>query len=189
MGGFTVPYRRVVVPVDCSPRSDWSLALAAAVARGCGASLKVVHVLDRPQVLSRLPSSGAAERLVNRLVDMNRVEAQRYLEEAVWRLGGRGLKVEAQILDPSAPEAAVGDLASASDSDLVVLSAHGRGASADLPFGGNAAKMIFWGRSPVLVLQDLPVKRRFSEEPTRLEGPSRLARALRAEHQITAQPQ
>jgi len=149
-------YRQVVAPVDCSPRSDWSLVVAAMIARSSGAGLRVVHVLDTPTVVSRLPDSQRMGRSVNRIVEANRDEAGRYLDQVVWRLNDPGLQVESEVIEStSSPAKALRDLVSSNGGDLVVLSAHGWGASPEWSLGGTAAKLVFSAQRPVLILQDL----------------------------------
>jgi nucleotide-binding universal stress UspA family protein len=165
-------YRRVLAPVDCSPRSDWAIGLAAAVARGAGARLVVVHVLDSPEIVSRLPRSGSATALASRLRDENRAEAKRFLDEVAWRFDAPDLPVECEVLEADGgPAESLLDLSDAGDVDLVVLSAHGRGASPAWPLGGTAAKIVLCAERPVLILQDLPVER---------PQPERVSRASRA---------
>lgn len=150
----------VMAPVDCSPRSDWSVAVAATIARKSAARLDLVHVLGMPEVVSRLPTTGAEGALARRIVEANRIEAHRYLEQTAWRLRGSGLPVRERLVDASvSPAEALRTMMKAERPILVVLSAHGRGASEEWPLGGTAAKLIFWAQRPVLILQDLPVER------------------------------
>ncbi len=154
----------IVAPVDCSPRSDWSVTVAAQLARATGSRLGLVHVLGRPELTSRLPESADSTALVNRVLESNRREARRYLEQTAWRLKGTDLEVDERLVETSAgPADALHELVEAEEPDLLVLSAHGRGASAEWPLGGTAAKLIFWTRKPVLLLQDLPGQRERSK--------------------------
>lgn len=150
----------VMAPVDCSPRSDWSVAVAATIARNAGSRLDLVHILGSPEVVTRLPAPGGQGTLVRRIVEANRIEARRYLEQTAWRLRGSGLEVRERLVDATAsPADALRKLLEAERPGLVVLSAHGRSASEEWPLGGTAAKLIFWAQRPVLILQDLPVER------------------------------
>ncbi len=165
------PLHSIMAPVDCSPRSDWSVMVAAAIAREAGSQLRLVHVLGRPEMISRLPESAEFEKLLDRVLETNRREARRYLEQTAWRLKGDDLKVEEELIEVSVGAAdALHDLVVAEKPDLVVLSAHGRGASPEWPLGGTAAKLIFWTQQPVLILQDLPGERakpRWAQRSTR----------------------
>ncbi|MEX0856466.1 MAG: universal stress protein [Gemmatimonadota bacterium] len=167
-----VAYGSVLAPVDCSPRSDWTLGFAAALARGAGARLSVVHVVDRPQVLSRLPGSGRVGDLANRVREENRLEAKRYLDEVHWRFKGSDVSIDCRIIEGgSGPAEAVLDLVRTEEVGLVVLSAHGGGHRSSWPVGGTAAKILLQSPLPVLVLQDVPVER---------FRPQRVSRTIRA---------
>ncbi len=158
------PYRRIMAPVDCSPRSDWAVGIAATLARKSGAHLQVVHILLPPEVVSRHPTGGSARSLVERMVETNRAEARRYLDETVQRHQTPDLSLEGVVIHGhSGPAEAVGVFSEEEDIDLVILSAHGRGVSSEWPLGGTAAKLMLRAQKPVLLLQDLPHQRRLRE--------------------------
>jgi len=170
-----VPYRSILAPVDCSPRSDWSLGIAGAIARRSQASLRVVHVLDCPEIVSRLPGTAGAATFVKRLRELNRSEARRYLDEVSWRFQAQGIPVECEVIEGrDAPAEALLAMTARIGIDLMVLSAHGRGASPVWPLGGTAAKLAFWAHHPMLILQDQPV------------GGSPIGRRLRNDHRAVA---
>jgi nucleotide-binding universal stress UspA family protein len=147
----------MMVAVDCSARSDWTTSVAAAIARGTGARLQLVHALDRPEIVSRSPGpktrrAQAAERIAER----NGVEALRYLEQTVGWLTRSGLKAEARLMRSETGH--VRTLQNAIETlrpSLVVVGAHGRGASEEWPLGGTSTKLLFCSRRPVLIVQDL----------------------------------
>ncbi|TVR57061.1 MAG: universal stress protein [Gemmatimonadales bacterium] len=148
-------YTEILAPVDGSPRGDWALGVAATAARGTGARLQMVHVLAPPELLSRLPESADARELTARVLAANRREAELYMKEMQGRLSGPRLKVGATVEEceegvPRSLERVAGDRGA----DLIVLSAHGRGATPEWPFGGTSERLLLSGNFPVLVLQD-----------------------------------
>ena len=152
--------RRILAPVDCSPRSDWAVGVAAAIARASGSELDLLHAVEKPELMNRLPESGEVRALVEKLLELNRQHARRYLQETAWRLRGTDLAVEEKLIETEEGVAdALRTFVRAERPDLVILSAHGRGASCEWPLGGTAAKLVFWTERPVLILQDLPVER------------------------------
>jgi nucleotide-binding universal stress UspA family protein len=146
-----------MVAVDCSARSDWSVSMAAAIARGTGARLQIVHALDTPEIVSRSPGPKARRaQAAERIRERNGVEALRYLEQTVGWLTRSGLKAEARLMRSETGH--VRTLQNAIDTlrpALVVLGAHGRGASDEWPLGGTSTKLLFGSRRPVLIVQDL----------------------------------
>ncbi|TVP76234.1 MAG: universal stress protein [Gemmatimonadales bacterium] len=151
-----VMYRKILSPVDCSPRSDWCLKVASDLARGSGARLQAVHVLDPPQLVSRMPLDEATRALVDGVVRANRAEATQYLDSIVRRLGGDGATMESRVLPGSAGGVAqvVCRRVASEGIDLVVLSAHGRGQSSGGRIGGTAMELLLGVHRPVLILQD-----------------------------------
>ncbi|TVP56523.1 MAG: universal stress protein [Gemmatimonadales bacterium] len=159
----TIPitYGGILSPVDCSPRSDWSLKVASDLALGSGAHLQVIHVLDSPEVVSRMPRPGATRQLVESIIRANRTEAEEYLRSATRRLVETGVSMETQVLSGSTggPAESVRSKAEGDGVDLVVLSAHGRGGAPAWPLGGVAMKLLLGIDRPVLVLQDVTAAR------------------------------
>ncbi|MEX2528580.1 MAG: universal stress protein [Gemmatimonadota bacterium] len=154
--GSSVPgYTRVVAPVDCSPLGDWSLAMAARVARKSGAALDVVHVLTPPEMVHRLPPVSAVRTFIHDVMEANRNAAARYLEEVVWRFHGPDLEVRHEIVEARGSVAeALRDFMVSRPVDLLVMAAHGQGGSSAWPLGSTASKVLFQSPEAVLVLQD-----------------------------------
>jgi nucleotide-binding universal stress UspA family protein len=51
--------RRILVPLDCSPRAEWVFPLATALARAHDAELILAHVVPEPEIPRRLPAPHA----------------------------------------------------------------------------------------------------------------------------------
>ena len=147
--------RWILAPVDCSPRSDWTVSVAAAMARGLKSKVKLVHIVENPEFLRRLPATKSVDLLAHRVMQENRTVARKYVEDTVRRLRGEGLSAEGQLLDASVDTAdRLTDLATSEEPDLIVLGAHGQGGCPQWLFGGTAVKLIFRVQRPILVLQD-----------------------------------
>lgn len=157
--------RRIVVPVDGSPRGAWALNQAALLARTNGAELCMVHVVLRPDVL-RFPAAAAEARgLADRLVEVNREAAVRYLEERKRQLASPDLPIEAEVVVADSVPRAIHELAARTPGSLLVLSAHGRSGGAGWTYGGVASALLSHGSVPILVFQDLPRRRRGRTRP------------------------
>jgi nucleotide-binding universal stress UspA family protein len=156
-----ITYREILSPVDCSPRSDWSLKVAGDLARESGARLQVIHVLDVPEVVSRMPRTGATRQLVDGIIRANLAEADQYLGSAARRMSEAGVVIETEVVTGSmgGPAESVRRKVEATGVDLVVLSAHGRGGAPAWRLGGTAMKLLLGIDRPVLVLQDVRAAR------------------------------
>jgi nucleotide-binding universal stress UspA family protein len=148
-------YREILAPVDGSPRGDWALGVAAAAARGTGARLHMVHILAPPELLTRMPESADCVELIAQVLDTNRKEAERYMREMRGRLSAPGLKVGGSVEEcRGGVPRSLERVARARGADLVILSAHGRGATSEWAFGGTSERLLLSGKLPVMVLQD-----------------------------------
>jgi nucleotide-binding universal stress UspA family protein len=152
-------YRRVVAAVDGSPRAEWALRTAAAVARAHGAELVVAHVVPVPEMPRRMPPTSEDETLSERVVARNREEGQAYLEEVRARYSDGAVSVRTALRSAPRVAPALVSIAREEAADLVVIAAHGGGAAgvpAGSPHGTVAGALIAAGTAPLLVLQDLP---------------------------------
>jgi nucleotide-binding universal stress UspA family protein len=74
-------YKKIMLPLDESARAEVVIPVAVAVARETGASILAVHVVQKPVIPRRTPLDSEDIELSNRLVERNRLEAVRYLDE------------------------------------------------------------------------------------------------------------
>jgi nucleotide-binding universal stress UspA family protein len=151
--GETKPFETVLVPVDCTPRSDWTVTLAARLARAQGAELVVLHVVTAPKLLD--PQGTAREsEIVDEIVTLNRDAASRYVEALARRLESPELSIRAlvDVADEVAP--ALERHATAEPRPLLVLGARGRPRFDDGPFGALVAVTLANTGHPVLVLRE-----------------------------------
>ena len=160
-----VRFRRVLVPLDCSPRAECVLPLATALARAHDAEMILAHVVPEPEMPRRLPPSAEDLAVASRLTERNRVEGERYLGELRDRLEPK-LQVGTRIVVSSRRARAIRAMADEADVDLVMVSAHGRTGDALERYGSVAARLLEGNSRPIIVLQDLGAGR----EPTRAEA-------------------
>jgi len=145
-------YGRVLVPLDGSQRAECVLPLATALAQFHAADLLLVHVACRPEMPRRVPAASQDVELAEQIVERNRTEASRYLEELRSRLA---FGVETQLLTAPGVAAALHDLVEQEKVDLVVLSAHGYSGGSRWPYGSVTTSFIAYGTGPLLIVQDL----------------------------------
>jgi nucleotide-binding universal stress UspA family protein len=160
-----VRLRRVLVPLDCSPRAECVLPLATALARAHDAEMILAHVVPEPEMPRRLPPSVEDLALASQLTERNRLEGERYLGELRDRLVEQKLRVGTRTVLASRRALAIRAMADAADVDLVMVSAHGRTGDACERCGSVAARLLEESGRPIIVLQDLGAGR----EPTAAE--------------------
>ncbi len=148
-------YRRVMVPLDGSPRAESVLPLATTLARA-EAQVVLAHVVQRPQMPRRTPPSQEDSDLADRIVERNRSEAEQYLETVRAQLPPAA--VETRLLISNHAAVALHELAEQEDADLVLLCAHGYSGELRWPYGGLAVGFVAYGSSPLLIFQDAPAR-------------------------------
>jgi len=161
--------RRILVPLDCSPRAECVLPLATALARAHNAELILAHVVPEPEIPRRLSPSAEDLAVASQLTERNRREGERYLGELRDRLVEQKLRVGTRLTVSSRRARAIRAMADEADVDLVMVSAHGQTGDARERYGGVAMRLLEETRRTIIVLQDLDPGR----EPTPAEEAAR----------------
>jgi nucleotide-binding universal stress UspA family protein len=147
--------KRIVLPLDGSPRAESVLPTAARIARAHGAEILLVHVVAEPSATAMLRASDDLD-FARQLADRLESSATRYLEDLRDQLGREGLPVRAIVLRHADVRQSLLDVARKEAADLIVLSAHGNTCNPSRSFGSVAAHLLAHSSIPLLVLQDLP---------------------------------
>jgi nucleotide-binding universal stress UspA family protein len=156
-------YRRILLPLDGSPRAEAAIPVAEALASHHEGEILIAHVVRQPEMPRRTPPTQEDIQLANQVTERNRDEASRYLMEMKTRLGG---EIETRLLISDRVSADLHELVDQENIDLVVLSAHGYSGDTRWPYGSVVVSFIVYGTAPLLVVQDLPEDR---IEPTPAE--------------------
>ena len=146
--------KRILVPLDGSPRTESVLPTAARLAKAHDAELLLVHVIVEPQptgVLNAPEDLALARELASRLAS----SAQRYLDLIRDQLAREGTSVRALVVRHGDAHQLLLELAQKEQVDLVILSAHGVTCNAARPFGNVTTHLLANSVVPLLVLQDL----------------------------------
>jgi nucleotide-binding universal stress UspA family protein len=168
-------YRRVLVPLDGSPRAESVVPLAVRVARAHGAELILAHVVPVPELTRVGPLDAEDQELERRLTERNERVAAEYLDRLRGRLCEAGLAVRPLVLRGTGVPRGLAGLIERERADLVIASAHGGTGRTDTPYGHVAAELIRHGSAPILLVRERPRRAlrrgdaaRASEAPVRL---------------------
>ncbi|MDI9549581.1 MAG: universal stress protein [Chloroflexota bacterium] len=148
-----IQYRRILAPLDGSPRAESALPLAGALAERHSADLLVVHVVTRPEMIEHVPLTPEDVALAERVVLRNKTEAEKYLEQLQLRLPSGA---QTRVLVDDSVTGALDALIQQEQVDLVVLSAHGHSCHVQWPYSALVNSFITYGETSLLILQDLP---------------------------------
>lgn len=154
--GGEVRFAKILVPLDCSPRAECTLAAGTALARKYGGTLVLAHVVPEPELPRRMPASEEDRSLAKRLTDRNREAAESYLSELQRRLSAQGLRSEVRIVVSQRRARSIRALAEREKVDLVLVAAHGRTGDPGDRYGAVAARLVQECPRPLMVVQDLP---------------------------------
>jgi nucleotide-binding universal stress UspA family protein len=138
-----VNIKRILVPVDGSPRSASVLPFIESVARGLGADLILERVVTPPVVRRGLP------------VGLDLIEdaaAGVYLDKLGETIKRRGIKVQEEV-SVGYPAQAILDAADRYSADLVAMSSHSRSAVGRWLMGSTADAVVRQAHRPCLVVR------------------------------------
>lgn len=147
-----VQYKRIVVPIDGSPRAESVLPVARRIARTHHAQLVLCHVVPR---LSGLTSfgTGRSSELRAEIERQNERSARSSLEQLRLRAMEDGIDVQVRMLGPDDPRHALSRLSQELQADLMIISSHGATALSDVPCGSVAEYLASHCAMPVLMVR------------------------------------
>lgn len=145
--------RSLLVPLDGSDLSEWSLPLATKVARATGAQLHLARVHERyePEHLIGNSSFQWEGLDLEEYDGRHRIHESEYLTTVTERLDGDGVVVDARLLDGDPAERLAG-YADEVHSDLIVITSHGRSGLRRAWLGSVTDAIIRTTHRPLLIL-------------------------------------
>ena len=139
----TVPFRRLLVPLDGSRMAESALPIATRIADACGASITLLHIVER----------GAPDQVHGERHLKGASEANSYLAEVARRLAAKG-----RLIEVHTHEVPVGNVAESiathaeeHNIDLIVLCTHGEGGMRDVIWGSIAQQVLQRTTLPILL--------------------------------------
>jgi nucleotide-binding universal stress UspA family protein len=154
----TPVYRNILVPLDGSQRAENVLPIITQLANFHKSQIHLVQVVQTPEMARQMPPVREDIDLSNRIVERNREEAERYLEQLKSRSYLEGITVQTHLIASDNAAVALHQLAEQEQIDLVALSAHGYSGNHQWPYGSMVNNFIMYGKVSLLIVQDLPAK-------------------------------
>lgn len=145
-------YKRILVPVDGSPTSNAGLREAIDIAKGQGASLQLVHVVDYHYlVMTGLEAGAYIEDLMQSLTQ----SGKRILKRGEELARKSGLSATSVLLEsPAGPAAdAIVRQAKKGKADLIVIGTHGRRGVRRMLMGSDAEQIVRNSPVPVMLVR------------------------------------
>ena len=163
------PFSRILVPLDCSWRAENVLPMVTLLARFHKSQIQIAHVVKTIEMARHLPPVQEDIDLSNRIVARNREEALHYLDQVQLHSSLAGIDVKAHLIVSNNVTLALHELVEREQIDMVALSAHGYSGNNQWPYGSVVNNFILYGKVPLLIVQDMPLK----EEPSQVYMPAR----------------
>jgi nucleotide-binding universal stress UspA family protein len=144
-------YRRILVPVDGSDTAERGLQEALGLAKLCGASLVLLHVVEYYPMMMEMATSTTWEQVSSDL----REHGRRVLEAAHAAATAAGLASESHLEDAAAARVCdvIVDQARTHRCDLVVMGTHGRRGVQHALIGSDAERVIRMSTVPLLLVK------------------------------------
>jgi len=156
-------YRRLLVPLDGSCRAESVLPFAMHLAKAQHAELLLVHVVPPSNLTEVGPAESEDVELCERLSRRNQRVAQQYLARLQTRASEHGLVVRASVLCEDVRSSLM-RISAQEGIDLIVLSAHGRSARLDMPYGNVTSFLMTHICQPMLVMRQQPSFNAFEDD-------------------------
>jgi nucleotide-binding universal stress UspA family protein len=149
-------YNRIFVGLDASARAELVLPVAVRLAQYYNASLTLGTVVQKPDLVSRLPLSDEDAVMIERVAKRNQKAAALYLEQVRAQLIPTGTEIKTRIEISTNILPTLHNLVDDEKADLVMLVAHGRSADGRWPYGSVTTSFIAYGSTSLFIMQDLP---------------------------------
>jgi len=146
-------FSRILVPLDCSRRSERIIPLVNKIARLENAEIVLVHAVPEPGLTDAGLGEPNDKELISQFNKRNERVAKKYLDHLSGRIRTGGVRVRSLVLSGGDVRrqlaAAIGEQAI----DLLVLASHGQSGFADVPFGDVANYLIKSSNVPTMVIR------------------------------------
>ncbi len=154
--------KRMLVTLDGNPEHEEGLAVAADLAKACGAELCLVMAVHTPRTLSGEQAAAAKilPSATHELLELAEQDAKEYLGRHVASLQAAGFRATADVRRGD-PVAAIVGIAEQTGADLIVLATHGR-SGLDAFWSGSATPNVASRSAIPLML--VPVRSRGAED-------------------------
>jgi nucleotide-binding universal stress UspA family protein len=176
VGDAPIHYRRVLIPLDGSSRSECALPLGLGIAAAHGSEVVLVHAAPNVDLTEAGPLEAEAITLRGRLRLRNERAAERYLRRVRSRLPSTPA-TRVRVLPSGDPRHALARAAVEEHADLIVLSCTGQSGHPDMSVGSVADYLMDHMDIPVLLVRghegSPPMVYRKSGEAMAVRLPSR----------------
>lgn len=144
-------YRNILVPIDGSDAAGRGLQEAIQLARGVGAQLRLLHVVNKTPFLV----TGVMPEVIDELFMQQRSTGESILRDATLAVRSAGVEVDGRLIEAPGEQAGKIIIAEAKSwpAHLVVCGTHGRRGLKRLVMGSDAEYVVRHSPVPVLLIR------------------------------------
>ena len=154
-GGTEAAYKRLFVASDCSTRGEFILPFAIGIAQFYKSRIILGTIIEKPEVIQRLPLAEEEANLANQLSEINQRTATQCHKMITTQLALKGIDFETHVRLADHTIGALHDLVDEVHADLIMLVAHGETGERRWPYGSITTSLIAHGNVPLMIIQDL----------------------------------
>lgn len=148
-------HRRLFVGLDRSAQAEYVLPTAISLAQFYKAELILGAVIQRPEIIQRMPLSREDAELLDQVAEKNHQAAAHYFEQLQSQLSLQNVEFKTRLVICKKVTTTLHDMVEKEKTDLVMLTAHGHGCDERYPYGSVATSFIAYGNTPLIIMQDL----------------------------------
>ena len=148
-----VSYKRILVPLDGSPRAESALPVAKKIALANAAEIVLVHAIPEPVLTETVPLESEDMELKHRLMLRNEKVARDYLERTCENIRSMGFAASTAILTGGDVRRLLTNAIVSESGDLLVIASHGCSGYADVSTGDVAGYILAHSPIPVLMIR------------------------------------
>lgn len=152
LGEAAIRYRKILIPLDGSSRSECALPLGLGIAAAHDAELVLVHAAPNVDLIEASPPGAETITLRDRLRRRNERAGERYLQRVRSRLPPSPA-TRVRVLQSGDARHALARAAAEEHADLLVLSSTGQSGHLDMTVGSVADYLINHMNIPVLLVR------------------------------------
>ena len=145
--------KRILMPVDRSPRADAVAAIVADTARGSHPTVRLLHVAPEPSAVQ--DAKGRVLAFADQEMESLRCESLDYLRTLEVRFAGVPVESVVRFGDPAAQ---ILEEAEAFGADLIVVGTGGRSGIGRVLLGSVAERVFAKATVPVMLVRPIVVK-------------------------------
>jgi nucleotide-binding universal stress UspA family protein len=149
----TKGYRRILVPLDGSARSEDALPSAATLAKAENAELVLCYIAPEPGLTAFGMLDQEAAQLSSQVTKRNTQAGQTHLARIKNRLAHYDLDISTRIVGEGDVRRALIDTITRESVDFIVMATHGQSGHRDVPVGSVASFMLERAHVPVLMVR------------------------------------